>query len=83
MLIRSVLGAVALLAAAACASSSGVATAGAEPAGDQTRICREMLVPGSNVLQAVCDTEEGWRDYERERTRNSQELMRRMQGLAG
>jgi hypothetical protein len=84
MLIRGLIGATALLAAAGCASSSDVgAAAVAEQAGDQEKTCREILTPGSNVVQTVCDTAEGWREYERARTREAQELTRRIQGFGG
>jgi hypothetical protein len=81
MLVRALVGATALLAAAGCASSSRQVETAEASEGEIT--CRSILVPGSNVEQRVCDTAEGWRDYERERTRASQELMRRMQGFGG
>lgn len=82
MIVRGLVCSAALLAAAGCASSAEVAAASAEQGGGEI-VCREILAPGSNVLQTVCDTREGWEAYERARRRDTQELFRRMRSLSG
>jgi hypothetical protein len=45
-------------------------------------ICRQVLRQGSNVIVTQCMTPEGWKAYERWRTRNAQEMLRALQGSA-
>jgi hypothetical protein len=73
---------------AAAALLAGCATAPQDTeevaAADQGPVtCRETLVPGSNVMEELCLTAEGWERYERRRRSNSQDLLRRMQGMSG
>lgn len=68
--------------AAGCASAQPGAEemAQADP-GPAT--CREILAPGSNVLDTVCMTQSEWDEYEEDRSRRSREMVRRMQGMGG
>ncbi len=68
--------------AAGCASTepgaAEIAQADPGPA-----MCREILLPGSNVLETACMTQREWDEYEDDRSRRSREMVRRMQGMGG
>ncbi len=76
------IGLVAATLAAGCASAPQV-TATVAAAEEGPVICREMLVYGSNVIDELCLTEEGWKDFERRRRQNAQAALMRMQGMSG
>jgi hypothetical protein len=65
---------------AACA---GVPPQPAQYAGETVTVtCRDMLVAGSNQIQQICLTPEGWEILERRLSEASAIQLRRLQGSA-
>jgi hypothetical protein len=67
------------LAACSCATR-GPDSASQSAALDEPVVCRDELLPGSNVMTLVCLTPSQWTEFNRRRRADAQELTRAMRG---
>jgi hypothetical protein len=83
--VHSRIAATVLLTTVVLACGSATAVLAAEPAKakkPEPVTCRDMLHRNSNVIERVCMTKTDWIRYRRASTRESERLVRMMQGSA-
>jgi hypothetical protein len=83
--VKSRIAATILLGTLVLACGTAASVFAAEPAkakSPEPVTCREMLRRNSNVIERVCMTKSAWVRYRRASTRESERLVRMMQGSA-